>query len=444
VQPADQDLSEGLFMHGLARELWPITRSITGDGVRETLAILGEHVPGLVVHEVPSGTPAFDWTVPDEWNVRSARLVGPDGTVIADLDACNLHVVGYSSPVDVHLELDELQQHLHSLPDQPTAVPYVTSYYSRNWGFCLRHDVRERLQPGTYHAVIDSTLEPGHLTYGEVILPGASEDEVFVSTYVCHPSMANNELSGPVVTAALARWVAQLPNRHYTYRFAFAPETIGALTYASRNLEALRSRVVAAFNLTCIGDDRAYTYLASREGNLRVDRIAKRVLQGRENVVEYSYLMRGSDERHYCAPGIDLPMISLMRSRYADYPEYHTSLDDLEHVVTPTGLQGGLDVVRECIDVLEAEQVLVATQLGEPQLGRRGLYHQIMGKAVHDEILLRTHILSYADGRHSIADMAQLFDVPVDTLRVMVDELKEHDLIREHHQSNRRTAGVLD
>jgi aminopeptidase-like protein len=201
---------------------------------------------------------------------------------------------------------------------------------------------------------------------------------------------------------------------------------------------------VAAFNLTCIGDDRAYTYLASREGNLRVDRIAKRVLAGRDNVVEYSYLMRGSDERHYCAPGIDLPMISLMRSRYADYPEYHTSLDDLEHVVTPTGLQGGLDVVRECIQILEQEPVLTATQLGEPQLGKRGLYHQIMGKAVHDEILLRTHILAYADGRHSVADMSDLFDVPADTLRVMVDELEQHGLIREHHQSNRLTAGVLD
>jgi aminopeptidase-like protein len=429
-------------MHDLARRLWPIHRSITGDGVRQTLAVLGEHVPGLVVHEVPTGTQVFDWQVPDEWTIRSARLVGPDGEVIADLADSNLHVVSYSTPVDAHLTLEDLEPHLHSLPDQPTAIPYVTSYYNRTWGFCLRHDVRERLRPGTYHVVIDSGLEPGHLTYGEAILPGASEDEVFVSTYVCHPSMANNELSGPVVTTALAMWLATLPDRHYTYRFAFVPETIGALTYASRNLAALKERVVAGFNLTCIGDDRAYTYLASREGNLRLDRIALRALEGRDNVVRYSYLMRGSDERHYCAPGIDLPLISLMRSRYADYPEYHTSLDDLEHVVTPTGLQGGLDLVRECIRTLEEEPVLVATQLGEPQLGRRGLYHHIMGKTVHDEIMLRTNILAYADGRHSVVDMAQLFEVPVDTLRVMVDELKEHDLVREHHQSNRLTAGI--
>ena len=251
-----------------------------------------------------------------------------------------------------------------------------------------------------------------------------------------------------MVSTALARWVTAQPSHHYTYRFVFVPESVGALTYSSINLEHLTKNVVAGFNLTCIGDDRAFTYLASRIGNLRIDRIAKRVLASRENVRHYSYLERGSDERTYCAPGLDLPLVSLMRTRYGDYPEYHTSLDDLVNVVTPTGLQGGFDMVRECIDVLENEPVLFATQIGEPQLSPRGLYHTMLNKNTSDEVMLRTNILAYADGSHSIVDMSELFDEPVDTLRIMIDELKEHDLLREHLQTNDRRhanhrAGVV-
>jgi aminopeptidase-like protein len=435
--------SEGQFAHDLATRLWPIPRSITGNGVRETLGILQEYLPGLTINEVPTGTQVFDWQVPDEWNVTSAQLIGPDDKVIADWADCNLHVVGYSVPVDVELNLEELQSHLHSIPEQPDAIPYMTSYYNRTWGFCLTHDQREALKPGMYRAVVKATLQPGSLTYGELMIPGESDDEIFISTYVCHPSMANNELSGPVVSTAVARHLQEQPNRHYTYRFAFVPETIGALTYSSINREKLRENVVAAFNLTCIGDDRAFTYLASREGNLRLDRIAKRVLRSRDNVVQYTYLIRGSDERHYGAPGMDLPIISLMRSRYADYPEYHTSLDDLINVVTPTGLQGGFDMVRECLEALENKPVFFATQIGEPQLGRRGLYHLIMGKTIENEVMLRTDILAYADGHHDIDDMSELFDVPVETLVTMIEELKEHDLVREHHQSNRLHPGAL-
>jgi aminopeptidase-like protein len=425
---------EGDFMHALATRLFPITRSITGNGVRQTLAILQEHLPALTINEVPTGTQVFDWQVPSEWNITGATLTGPDGTVIADLANCNLHVVGYSIPVDIELTLDELQAHLHSIPGQPDAIPYMTSYYNPTWGFCLTHEAREQLKTGTYRAQINSTLEPGSLTYGELVIPGESTDEIFISTYVCHPSMANNELSGPMVSTALARWIAAQPTRHYTYRFVFVPETIGAITYSALNLGHLKSHVVAGFNLTCIGDDRAYTYLASRGGNLRLDRLAKRVLESRDNVRHYSYLARGSDERHYCAPGVDLPLISLMRSRYADYPEYHTSLDDLINVVTPSGLQGGFDMVRECLEILESEPVFTATQLAEPQLGRRGLYHLIMGKSVENVVMLRTDILAYADGQHSVTDMSEMFGVPVDTLITMIDELKEHNLLTPHHQ----------
>jgi aminopeptidase-like protein len=434
---------DGQYMHDLARRLWPIHRSITGDGVRQTLAILQEELPGLTIHEVPTGTEAFDWTVPDEWTIRGARLIGPDGAIVVDYANSNLHVVGYSIPVDAEFTLEELQPHLHSIPEEPDAIPFITSYYHRTWGFCLPHAVRENLKPGTYRAVIDTTLEPGSLTYGELILPGESDDEIFLSTYVCHPSLANNELSGPMVATGLARWLMQLPNRHYTYRFAFTPESIGALTYASRNLDDLRDNVVAGFQLTCIGDDRAYTYLASRMGDTRIDRIAKRVLASRDNVVTYSYLGRGSDERTYGAAGIDLPFISLMRSRYGDYPEYHTSLDDLDNVVTPSGLQGGLDAVRECIETLEDEPVLLATKYGEPQLGKRGLYHTMLNKNTSDEVMLRTNILAYADGQHAVSDMVELFDDDEETVVAMVQELVDHDLIRRHHQSNRLRAGEV-
>ncbi len=419
---------EGRFMHGLATTLFPICRSITGDGVRQTLSILSETLPDLQVHEVPSGTAAFDWTVPDEWNITGAYLDGPDGTRILDFADSNLHVVGYSVPIDERLTLDDLQTHLHSDEELPEAIPYVTSYYNRNWGLCLPHELRESLVDGTYHAVITSTLGPGSLTYGELVIPGDNDEEVFISTYVCHPSLANNELSGPVVATALALWLQSLPRRRYTYRFVFIPESIGALTYTSRNLEHLRSHVIAGFNLTCIGDEGDYSYLASRLGNLEIDRIGRRVVASRSPAVEYSYLDRGSDERTYCAPGVDLPLISLMRTKYGSYREYHTSLDDLT-VVTPDGLQGGLDLVRDCVIALETNDYYLATVKGEPQLGRRGLYHTMHARTVADAVLLRTHVLAYADGEHSVVDMAELLGLTVEDVCAVINELVEHDLL---------------
>lgn len=426
----------GVELHKLAKRLWPIHRSITGDGTRETLKILQEYMPDLRIYEVPTGTQVFDWTIPDEWNVKGAQLIGPDGEVVLDYSNSNLHIVGYSIPVDVELTLEELQPHLHSIPEQPEAIPYITSYYHPNWGFCLPHSQREQLKPGTYRAVIETTLEPGSLSYGELILPGKVDDEIFISTYVCHPSMANNELSGPMVATGLATWVMHNPDHHYTYRFVFTPESIGAITYASRNLEQLKDHVIAGFQLTCIGDDRHYTYLASRNGNTRIDRIAKRVLSKKPNYVEYSYLGRGSDERTYSSAGIDLPFISIMRTRYGDYPEYHSSEDDLENVVTPTGLQGGLDAVKECIELLETVPVLTTTTYGEPQLGKRGLYHTMLNKHTSDEVMLRTNILAYADGHHDVSDMVATFGEDRIVIEAMVGELFGQGLIRMNLQGD--------
>ena len=429
------EAGDGTWMHNLAKDLWPFHRSITGKGLRQTLDLLSTKVPGLEQTEVPSGTQVFDWVIPQEWVMRSATLTGPNGKMVVDYAANNLHIVGYSEPIDASFTLEELQPHLHSIPEEPTAIPYVTIYYNRTWGICLPHDQRVGLMEGTYHVRIDSDFIDGSLTYGEVLIQGESTDEIFFTTYVCHPSIANNELSGPVVAAALANYVQSLENCHYSYRFVFAPETIGAIAYANNNLGVLQQNVVAAFNLTCIGDDRASSYLASRKGNLRVDRVVRRVVASHENPRFFSYLDRGSDERHYGAPGVDLPMVSLMRSRYADYPEYHTSLDDLVNVVTPSGLQGGFDLARECIDIFESEMVLTATQLGEPQLGRRGLYHLIQKKTTPESVMLRTNILAYADGHHSVADMSDLFEVPTDQIQQMVDELLDHELLLEHYET---------
>jgi len=424
------DLAEGRFMHSLAQELWNFPRSLTGDGVRATFDVLAGYLPGLTIHEVPSGTSAFDWTVPNEWNIRDAYLVGPDGTRIIDFKNSNIHVVGYSDAIDARLTLDELQPHLHSDPEHPSVIPYVTSYYNRVWGLCLPQDVRDQLQPGDYHAVIDSSLEPGSLTYGELVIPGDSTDEVFISTYICHPSLANNELSGPVVSVALARWLMSLPSRKFTYRFVFVPETIGAITYLSRNLAHLKANVVAGYQLTCIGDEGDYSYMESRLGGLPIDRIARRAVLGTAQPAIYSYLDRGSDERHYCSPGVDLPLISLMRTKYGSYPQYHSSADDLTFV-TPAGLQGGFNLVQSCIREFEFSIYYRTTVFAEPQLGKRGLYHAMHGRTVADVVLLRTNVLAYADGHHSLQDMAELFERPIEDIQAVVAELLEHGLLEE-------------
>jgi aminopeptidase-like protein len=420
----------GVEMHGWAKDLFPICRSLTGDGVRETLAYLGRLVPNLTVHEVPSGTQAFDWTVPDEWNIRGAYIEDEHGNRIVDFARSNLHVVGYSTPVDEWMTLAELQPHLHSLPEQPGAIPYVTSYYVRRWGFCLPHAQRESLPDGRYHVVIDSTLAPGSLTYGEVILPGAEKKEVLLSTYICHPSMANNELSGPVVTSALARWIASMPERRFTYRIVFVPETIGAIVYISRHLEELRKNVVAGYVVTCVGDDRAYSLLRSRAANSIADRAAKLVLDRHApDHVEYSYLDRGSDERQYCSPGVDLPVASIMRTRYNSYPEYHTSLDDLT-LVTPTGLEGGFVALSKTIRLIEHNHVYQTTTPCEPQLGKRGLYPTLSTRGAGYAVRAMTNVLAYSDGTRDLVNLASFIGISADEAIETADKLVSAGLLR--------------
>lgn len=418
-------------MHGLLTELFPLCRSITGDGVRRTLAILRRHVP-LTIHEVPSGTRVFDWEVPPEWNIRDAFIADLEGNRLVDFQRSNLHVVGYSEPVDAVLSLAQLQPHLHSLPAQPAAIPYVTSYYRRQWGFCLSHQQRSSLPAGPFRVRIDSELRDGQLTYGELILPGQTDREIFLSTYICHPSLANNELSGPVVTTQLARWLAAEPRR-YTYRIVFVPETIGALVYLSRHLAALQERVVAGYNVTCVGDDRAYSYLPSRRGDTLADRTALLVLaEDHPGFVRYTYLDRGSDERQYCSPGIDLPVASVMRTKYGEYPEYHTSLDDLD-LVTASGLLGGFTALRNCLELLEKNRCYRATCLGEPQLVRRGLVPTVSGAGAAQEVKDMLNILAYADGEHDLLAVLSLCRGPRQRLLAALARLLAAGLLQERH-----------
>ena len=394
-----------------AQALWPLPRSLTGDGTRQTLKfiqnLLSDFKHGFEIIEVPSGTKVFDWKVPLEWNVRDAWIETPDGRKIARFAQHNLHLVGYSVSVDQTMDLETLKKHLFSLPDQPNAIPYVTSYYARGWGFCLKHNELTSLAPGNYRVFIDSDLKPGSLAYGELLLPGETEEEIFFSTYVCHPSMGNNELSGPCVTAALARWIARLPRRRYSYRFYFGPETIGAIAYIAQNFASLKRNVRAGYVVTCVGDDRGYSFLPSREGDTLADKITLKTLDDLGIAAKrYTFLDRGSDERQYCSPLVDLPFVSVMRSKYGEFPEYHTSLDDLT-LISPRGLAGSLAVLKACVLALEANEKYVVCQPCEPQLGPRGLYPTRSTKDTKLVVQSMMNTLAYCDGKHDLVDLCR-------------------------------------
>ena len=421
-------LASGDDMHAFAASLFPICRSLTGDGVRETLRRITERLPELAVREVPSGTQAFDWTVPNEWNIRGAYIEDSSGRRIVDFANNNLHVVGYSTAIDTTMSLDELQDHLHSLPDQPDVIPYVTSYYKESWGFCLPHKLRESLQPGRYRVVVDADLKPGHLTYGEAVIPGSSSDEILLSTYVCHPSMANNELSGPVIATHLAQWLSR-EQRKYTYRILFVPETIGTLVYLSKNLKALKDNVRAGFVLTCCGDDGPFSYMPSRTGATYADKVALRVLSKfAPNHVKYSFGQRGSDERQYCSPLVDLPVCSIMRSKYHEYWQYHTSADDLSFV-TSSGLRKTLEFYAALISEIEANDLPRAVFHGEPQLGKRGLYPTTGGQINQASIGALIDLLAFSDGTNDLTEISSITDHPIDVLDAALKVLVNHGLL---------------
>ena len=420
----------GKKIHDFAKSIWKINRSITGDGVRDTLKEIQKIITDLEIKEVPSGSVAFDWVVPKEWRVRDAWIKSPSGKKLCCFKENNLHLVGYSIPVHIKLMLSELQNHLYSIPEQPTAIPYITSYYKERWGFCLSQQQRNRLEEGEYEVFIDSELFNGALTYGELLIKGRLDKEIFISTYICHPSMANNELSGPAVNTFISKWIKSKEIRRYSYRFVFVPETIGSIVYLSKNKDHLKSKVFAGFNITCIGDNRDYSYLPSRNGNTISDIVSKHILKNiYPNYKLYKWTDRGSDERQYCAPGIDLPIASIMRTKYGKYDEYHTSLDDLVNVVTPEGLQGGYTVLRLVIEALEENQYPKVNVFCEPQLGKRGLYPTLSTKSSGSEVRLMMDVITWSDGTNSLIDIAELCDVPVWKLYPIVKSLTDHQIL---------------
>lgn len=389
--------------------LWPLMRSLTGDGVRKTHDILAELLP-LERIEVPTGTAVLDWSIPKEWVCRSAYVVTPDGRRILDIQQNNLHVVNYSIAFRGHLTLDELQQHLHSDPNQPNAIPYVTSYYRPYWGFCLSEEMRLSLVPGQYEVVVDTDHIDGSLTLSHAVLPGTSEREVLISTYTCHPSLANNELSGPLVAAFLYRRLAALPSRRLTYRFVFVPETIGSIAYLARYGDLMRQRVEAGFVLTCIGDPAPFSLMHSRRSDTVTDRAASLVLRNRTGgkFRELSFNPCGSDERQYCSPGFNLPVCVLARSMYGTFSQYHTSLDNRDFVSFDSMMESVDTCFAICTALDDNRRYRRLSPDGEPQLGKRGLYPSVGGAQSLDvQIQALLWFLNLADGDHDLLDIAQ-------------------------------------
>ncbi|MCR5421062.1 MAG: DUF4910 domain-containing protein [Lachnospiraceae bacterium] len=483
----DDEKVLGESMYRLAERLFPICRSITGEGVRETFGILKEYIPDLKLYEVPTGTKVMDWTVPKEWRIEEAYIEDEKGERIVDFKVNNLHVLGYSTPVDEWMSLEELEPHIYTLKDQPDLIPYVTSYYKERWGFAMTQKMKEGLKPGKYHAVIRSELFEGSLTYGELIIPGKTEEEVFFSTYICHPSMADNECSGPSLATHLISYIKSNRDRKYTYRIIFVPETIGAITYLSRNIDRMKKNIVAGFNLTCVGDDRDYSIVHSRYGDTPADVILTEVLKEHyPEYSDYSYLKRGSDERQYQAPGVDIPLVCFCRSKYHVYPEYHTSGDNMS-IVSPEGFYGAFTVMRKCIDILEGGsmfskssdkdgkdnpykriikeafkkkesntlnaggvnnktlghrisedriegengKVYRVTCLCEPQLGKRGLVPTMSSKETYQETLAMKDVLAYADGTHDVEELARIIEQPREVVKKVVVQLLNAGLMEE-------------
>ncbi len=413
--------------------LWPICRSITGNGLRQSLNIIQELIP-LQIHEVPTGTEMFDWTVPKEWNISDAYIMDGKGNKVVDFKANNLHIVNYSIPVNCELTYNELVKHLHYIEEMPDAIPYITTYYKETWGFCLSYNEFKKLdENATYKVVINSSLTDGSLTYGEYVLKGETEEEVLFSTYLCHPSMANNELSGPLVQAFLYKKIAEMPTRKYTYRFVFAPETIGVIAFLHKSGSHLKEKLMAGYVLTCCGDNGDFVYKQSKQINSLADKVARHVLKYQSipyDVIPFS--VGGSDERQYCSPGFNLPVGSLTRSMYQRYKEYHTSLDN-KSFISFEAICKTIETYLLFVKAIELNNVYINTiPYCEPQLGKRGLYPSSVNPTeARNSIHNRMHLLTYADGNNSLLEIADLKNISVFELEEHIDPLLNAGILKK-------------
>jgi len=439
IQPIDM-AATGEEMYSLVRRLFPICRSITGNGLRETLRILRETI-SLQMHEVPTGTKVFDWGVPKEWNIRDAYIKNLRGEKIVDFKASNLHVLSYSVPINRKVSLAELKNHLFTLPDTPNWIPYRTSYYNENWGFCVPYNTYREFTDDMYEVHIDSTLEDGHLTYGEFLVEGSNtQSEVLISTHICHPSLCNDNLSGIVVAAFLARHLCRIPLR-YSYRFLFIPGTIGSITWLSQN-ERNVDRIWHGLVATCLGDSGSFTYKKTRQGDAEIDDVVAYVLEQSEKDYRIAdFTPYGYDERQYCSPGFDLPVGCLMRTTHGEYPQYHTSADDLSFV-SPENLAESLSMYLEVITVLEGNRAYInMNPKCEPQLGRRGLYQKIGGAEQGEKLqLAMLWVLNMSDGNHSIMDIARQSNLQFDNLCEAASHLEEVGLLKESNSLKRQVT----
>jgi len=430
----ENSLSSGQIqneMFELMAKLYPICRSISGDGVRETLQILKKFI-NLQINEVPTGTKIFDWTIPKEWNIKDAYVKDPSGKKIVDFKKSNLHVLNYSTPVKKTVSLEELKKHLFTMPNHPDWIPYRTSYYQENWGFCIPYNQYRDLKQGDYEIVIDSTLANGHLTYGEYLVKGKSDDEVLISSYVCHPSMCNDNLSGIVLTTFLARFIESL-DCHYSYRFLFIPETIGSITWLAMN-EKNVSKIKHGLVATCVGDSGCPTYKKSREGNTDIDKVVMHVLKhSKKDYKILDFFPLGSDERQFCSPAFNLPIGVLSRSIYARYPEYHTSADDLEFVKKEF-LYDSFEKYQSIICILEENKTYVSlNQKCEPNLGKRGLYNMIGGVRNDSDKIDETAmlwVLNLSDGKNSLISIAEKSGFSFKIIKKASDALYENNLLK--------------
>lgn len=425
-------------MYNIIEDLFPINRSLSGNGNRQTLNYLKEnHLNNLVVKEysIKDNPSTFDWNTPYEWNIDEAYIEDDNGNKIIDFKNNNLHILGYSESIDITIPFSELDNHLYSLEDDIDAIPYTTSYYKTRWGFCLTHRQREELRKNPdklYHVVIKSSLNKnGSITYGELIINGSSKEEILISTYICHPSMANDNLSGVAVATETAKYIYSIHERKYTYRIIFIPETIGALIYLKENINHLQKYVKAGFVLSCIGDEGDYSCVHTPYNNTLTDKIVTHVLKHiTDNPKEYSFLERGSDERQFCAPNVNLPVCTLSRTKFGKFRQYHTSKDNLDFV-TPKGLQGGFEYIKRCIEILENNNIYQIKTIGEPQLGKYGLYPTISQKGSADYTRRLTNIIAYLNGENSILDIAEILNTPFTDVHSILQQLQENNLVKE-------------
>ena len=424
--------NNGSKIYKWAKQIFPYNRSITGEGTLKTLKFIKNKLKSLKIIKVKSGTKVYDWVVPDVWNIKNAYISDLKNNKIIDFKNNNLHVVGYSKPIKKIITFDELKKNLHTLKKLPKAIPYRTSYYKKDWGFCIEYEKFKKLKKQRYKILINSKFEKGHLNYGELLIKGSSKKEILLSTYICHPSMANNEVSGPVLLTALSQYILSLKNRYYSYRIIFIPETIGSIIYIKKNFKKLKKNVVAGYILTCVGDNFNFSYLESKNKNTLTDKVAKKIFEDNKiKYKNYSFLKRGSDERQFSSPGIDLPIGSIMRSKYGTYDYYHTSLDNMDFV-SEKGFEGSYNIYKNVVDLLEINKIYNYKIICEPFLTKYKLRNTLGGiaKETNNNIINISNFLAYIDGRKDLIDLSELLEIDIQELNEIAKTLLKNKIIK--------------